>query len=302
MKNLIIHSIGLVSLMLFASITSVRASDVNILSMSNPVNSNGIQIGDVLNRTLDIEVDSTYQLPKTSLPMKGESRKGIELRDINVQMTKHGGKNVYTIALGYQVFASAAKPVIMALPEEHMALVGGAKALSIDIPEWKFWYSPLVAEGIANAKENLQPQAKPTLMDLKLHSDRLYISLALLMLGLLGLVYVNADKRWLPFMNGEFAQAHRNIKKLKKDKVTKKNAFRYMHQAFNKVYGSNVFVTDLDAFLTSHPKFVKLSDEIRAFFEQSNKALFASQHENDTQYLQDLILLSKRLRDCERGA
>jgi len=270
--------------------------------MSNPVNSNGIQIGDVLNRTLDIEVDSTYQLPKTSLPMKGESRKGIELRDINVQMTKHGGKNVYTIALGYQVFASAAKPVIMALPEEHMALVGGAKALSIDIPEWKFWYSPLVAEGIANAKENLQPQAKPTLMDLKLHSDRLYISLALLMLGLLGLVYVNADKRWLPFMNGEFAQAHRNIKKLKKDKVTKKNAFRYMHQAFNKVYGSNVFVTDLDAFLTSHPKFVKLSDEIRAFFEQSNKALFASQHENDTQYLQDLILLSKRLRDCERGA
>jgi mxaA protein len=301
MKNSIIHTMGLVSLMLFTSMALAQNSNVKILSMSNPANSNGIQIGDVLNRTFNVKVDSVYQLPKSSLPMKGENRNGIELRDINVQTTRHGDKNVYTIALSYQVFASAAKPVVMALPDEHLALIGGAKALSIDIPAWRFWYSPLVAEGIANAKDNLQPQAKPALIDLKMHHTRLWISLALLVTGLLGLVYVNADKRWLPFMNGAFAQAHRNIKKLKNKQASSKEAFMNMHQAFNKIYGVNVFVTDLDKFLVAHPEFLKLSEEIRKFFDQSNKALFASQQADETKHLQELIMLSKHLRDCERG-
>ena len=301
MKNSIIHLIGLVSLMLYTSMALAQNSEVKILSMSNPANSNGIQIGDVLNRTFDVEVDSVYQLPKSSLPMKGENSNGIELREINVQSTKHGDKNVYTIALSYQVFASAAKPVVMTLPDEHLAFLGGAKALSIDIPAWRFWYSPLVAEGITNAKDNLQPQAKPVLIDLKLHHTRLWISLALLVMGLLGLVYVNADKRWLPFMNGAFAQAHRNIKELKSTQASSKNAFMYMHQAFNKIYGANLFATNLDEFLITHPKYQKLSGEIRKFFELSNRALFASQQSNETKYLQELIMLSKRLRDCERG-
>lgn len=287
--------------MLFTSVALAQASDVKILSMNNPAYSNGIQMGDVLNRTFEIEVNAVYQLPKTSLPMKGESRNGIELRDINVQTTKHGDKNVYTIAFSYQVFASAAKPVVMALPDEHLAFIGGAKALSIDIPGWRFWYSPLVAEGITNAKDNLQPQSKPALMDLKIHYTRLWISLVLLVMGLLGFVYVNADKRWLPLMNGAFAHAHRNIKKLKNSQTSSKNAFMYMHQAFNKIYGANLFATNLDEFLITHPKYEKLSEEIRKFFEQSNRALFASQHANDSQFLQNLIALSKRLRDCERG-
>lgn len=301
MKNPIIYSIGLVSLMLFTSVVLAQNSDVKILSMSNPANSNGIQMGDVLNRTFEIEVDAIYQLPKTSLPMKGEARNGIELRDIIVKTAKHSDKNVYTIALSYQVFASAAKPVVMALPDEHLALIGGAKTLAIDIPAWRFWYSPLVAEGITNAKDNLHPQAKATLIDLKMHQTRLWISLALLVMGLLGLVYVNADKRWLPFMNGAFAQAHRNIKKLKNTQASSKNAFMYMHQAFNKIYGANLFATNLDEFLITYPKYQKLSGEIRKFFEQSNRALFAGQHASDTQFLQSLIALSKRLRDCERG-
>lgn len=301
MKNSIIHSIGLVSLMLFTSVVLAQNSDARILSMNNPSYSNGIQMGDVLNRSFAVEVDAVYQMPKTSLPMKGESRNGIELRDINVKTTKHGDKNVYTIALSYQVFASAAKPVVMELPDEHLALIGGAKTLSIEIPAWRFWYSPLVAEGITNAKDNLQPQAKPALIDLKLHQTRLWISLVFLVMGLLGLVYVNADKRWLPFMNGAFAQAHRNIKKLKNTQTSSNNAFMYMHQAFNKIYDANLFATNLDEFLITHPEFIKLGDEIRKFFELSNRALFASQQTNETKYLQELIMLSKRLRDCERG-
>jgi mxaA protein len=301
MKNSIINPIVLVSLVFFTSLTFAQESGVKILSITNPLNSNGIQIGEVLNRTIKIEANTTYQLPKTSLPMKGENRNGIELRDITVQVSKGSNTNIYTIALSYQVFASADKPVVMELPDEHLALIGDAKALPIELPAWKFWYSPLVVEGISNAKENMQPQSKTALIDLNIHHTRLWVSLALLVTGLLGLIYVNADKRWLPFMNGAFAQAHRKIKKLVNDRTSNKNALMYMHQAFNKIYGANLFANELNQFLAANPKFLKMKEDISKFFEQSNASLFANQPANDTQHLQILKALSKRLRDCERG-
>ena len=293
-------SMVVVSLSLFASLAFAQTTDVKILSTINPPTSNNIQMGDVLSRSIEVEVAAAYQLPKASLPMKGESRNGIELRDINVQTSKGSSTTIYKITLSYQVFVSAAKPVVMELPDEHLALIGGAKALSIDIPAWKFWYAPLVAEGITNAKDNMQPQSKPVLIDLNLHRTRIWAALALLATGLLGLVYVNADKRWLPFMNGAFAQAHRNIKKLGNNQTANRNALMHMHQAFNKIYGANLFANELEHFLAANPKFLKMKQEITQFFEQSNAALFANQAASATQ-LQQLKTLSKRLRDCERG-
>jgi mxaA protein len=116
---------------------------------------------------------------------------------------------------------------------------------------------------------------------------------------LLGLVYVNADKRYLPFMTGAFAKAHRHIKKLDRGRATDRTAFVYMHQAFNQVYGANLFSGELDQFLTAHPKFLKVKDEIVRFFELSNATLFANVNHASTH--EDLIGLSKHLRDCERG-
>lgn len=299
MKSILKLMIAL-SLPLFASLSFGQTADVKILSTINPPTSNNIQMGDVLSRSIEVEVDAAYQLPKTSLPMKDESRNGIELRDISVQSSKGNGTVIYKITLSYQVFASAAKPVVMQLPDEHLALVGGTKALSIDIPAWKFWYVPLVPEGITNAKDNMQPQSKPELFDLSVHRTRLWMALTLLVTGFLGLVYVNADKRWLPFMNGEFAKAHRSIKKLGHDQTANENALMYIHQAFNNVYGANLFANELEQFLAANPKFLKMKQDITQFFEQSNATLFASQSAGAIQ-LQQLKALSKRLRDCERG-
>lgn len=297
MKNSIMKSMMVVSLSLFASLAFAQTTDVKILSTINPPTSNNIQMGDVLSRSIEVEVDTAYQLPKTSLPMKGESRNGIELRDVSVQTSKGRSTNIYKITLSYQVFVSAAKPVVMQLPDEHLTLIGGTKALSIDIPAWRFWYAPLVAEGITNAKDNMQPQSKPELIDLNLHRLWFWAALTLLVTGLLGLVYVNADKRWLPFMNGAFAQAHRHIKKLGHEQTANKHALMYMHQAFNRVYGANLFANELEHFLAANPKFLKMKQEITQFFEQSNAALFANQAASATQ-LQQLKTLSKRLRDC----
>lgn len=304
MKNLMIKFIALTSILLVAPLAQVamaQESDARVLSVINPSQSNSIQVGDVLSRTVEIEVNSTYQISKTALPMKGSNRNGIELADITVKSSQHNQKNIYTIALRYQVFASAPAPVVMQLPEEKFAFNGGAKVLSIKVPAWHFWFSSLAPNGISNAKENLQPQYKPTFIDVSAHYTRFWVLLGMIMTGLLGLIYINADKRWLPFMNGAFAQAHRSLKKLPSNPASEKKALVYMHQAFNKVHGANLFASEIERFLAAHPEFHQLKTKITSFFERSNASLFASQHQNSEQFINDLIALSKGLRDCERG-
>ena len=105
----------------------------------------------------------------------------------------------------------------------------------------------------------------------------------------------------LPFMNGAFAQAHRKIKKLNKNKANEQKALLYMHQAFNKIHGANLFANDVGDFVLINPAYASLKTEITHFFERSNAALFSDQNENGEQLINELITLSKALRDCERG-
>lgn len=284
-----------------AFLDTAQAGEVKIIRLTNPAASNGVRIGDILQRVVEVETPDGVQLAKTSLPLKGDNRNGIELRDISVERLKVDGYQHYQIAISYQVFANANYPVVMQLPAEHFALTGGAHALSIDIPAWHFWYSPLVSAGIKNAKGQLQPQYKATLLDLNIHHNRFVMSLVALIVGALGLIYVNADKRWLPFMGGVFAKAHRRIKQLPKKQATEKVALMYLHQAFNQAYGANLFANEVDVFLERHPKFVKLKTEIHGFFNESNAILFGQHQNNQAHYVKELAKLSKRLRDCERG-
>lgn len=316
MKNLIIKlallasftSSGLLAATALMAAEATPAAAAKIVHINNPFKNNSIQIGEVLTRNLSIEVNAPYELLKTALPMKGLIRNGIELSEIKVESVQTDQKNVYSIALRYQVFASAAKPTVMQLPAENFEFSGAEQALNVQLPAWGFWFSPLVAEGITNAKENLQPQYKATLLDLSLHHTRFWLLLALALSGLLGLIYINADVRHLPFMNGAFAKAQRTLTKLAKrqaanspaDKASaEKKALLAMHQAFNQTYGQNLFANDIAKFLSAQPKFKRLKTEIEQFFAYSSASLFASQA--PPQFMQTLLSLSKSLRDCERG-
>jgi len=158
-----------------------------------------------------------------------------------------------------------------------------------------------VVANISIAKDNLQPQYQPPLIDSSAHRSLLAVFFGLLMTGLVGLIYINVDRRWLPFMGGAFAQAHRNLKKLPRNAAQEKKALFYLHQAFNKVYGANLFAPDVARFIEAHPGFAKVKSGIETFFEKSNKSLFAHETRDSAQFINDLIAFSKNLRDCERG-
>jgi mxaA protein len=305
MKNLMTKSFFSTSLRILLATASlnVMAADIKIIHIVNPLQSSGIQVGDVLNRSLELSVDPSYELNKTSLPMKGEVRNGVELTSINIQSARQLEGRKFYIDLRYQVFAGADKPVVLELPVENFTFNSSEKALTARLPAWHFWFSPLVAEGLSNAKENMQPQYRASLVDVSAIKIGFWISLALIGLSLLGLIYSNANQRWLPFMNGAFAQAQRKLRLLKKHKSTNSEAAALLaiHQAFNQVYGKNLFAADIHLFLAENPKFNRYTTEITHFFELSNTALFSSSKPHADALIKQLLTLSKQLRDCERG-
>ena len=316
MKNIMHKSLFLIAA--FAAITftnltsAAQESSAKIVNIINPSKSVGIQIGDLLNREIELEVTKPYQISKNAFPVKGANQDGIELNDIKVETKTSDKKTTYKIRLTYQVFSYSDKPVVLQLPAERFAVTSNNQidndqtAFSVDIPVWRFWQASLVPIGIKNAKDHVQPQYKPTLIDLRRHQIALIALLSLFIIGAIGLVYINADKQWLPFMNGAFAQAHRKIKKLNKDKAGEQKALLYMHQAFNKIHGANLFASDVHAFILANPVYATMQTEITHFFERSNTALFSEpqfleNHENSTTHINALIALSKALRNCERG-
>jgi mxaA protein len=74
-----------------------------------------------------------------------------------------------------------------------------------------------------------------------------------------------------------------------------------LHTAFNKTYGSNLFAKDINDFVSQHPKFNSLRNQIEEFFSLSNLMLFSSQPQNNREFFLKLISISKNLRNCERG-
>lgn len=283
------------------STATPAAAKLNItkLKINNPARSYDVQIGDVLSRQIEISLPAQGNLAKDSLPRKGSKLQGIELVNISTTQSQEGAQRKLSLQLDYQVFAHSDKPSVMQLPELSLQLEGSEQALHV--PAWRFWFSPLVVSNASKAGINMQPQFAAPLVDTRQLQAWLWAFIALTVLGALALLYINAEKRWLPFMGGAFAQAHRKIKRLKPGPEGNKEAFYHMHAAFNTWYGANCFAQDIEQFVQQNPRFGRSREQIARFFACSNDYLFLDQGQDKDQTMQELKQLSKQFRHCERG-
>ncbi|NOT66495.1 MAG: hypothetical protein HOP06_10830 [Methylotenera sp.] len=301
---------------LLASFTLQAAEEVNakaakVVSLTNPANTYGVQIGDKLSRKIVLEVPAPFKIADGAFPKKGSKTNGVELVEIEVQTDQQKDVTLYTVNLSYQTFTNPSKPSVMQLPAEKLALTGGAKAETLEVPAWGFWLSPIVTGGIETAQKNIQPEAAPPLVDDRAHKTRFALFASLLAASLIALLYMNADGNWLPFMGGAFAKAHRQLKRLAKSSGTKtaaeeasaleKRALVYIHQAFNQHFGANMFARDIEPFVAKRSSFKKMKAEIAQFFDESNQSLYSIEPRDSQKIIQDLANLSRQLRACERG-
>lgn len=277
-----------------------------IVSISNPAQTYGVQIGDKLSRKVVLEVPAPFKISENAFPKKGSKNNGVELVEVDVVTDQEKENTRYTLSLSYQTFTSPGKPIVMQLPAEKLSLTGGAKVETLEVPAWGFWFSPIVTGGIETAAKNIQPEAMPPLVDVSVHKTRLAVFASLLIASLLALLYLNADGHWLPFMGGAFARAHRQLKRLSKSKgakstVEEKQALVYVHQAFNQHFGANMFARDIEPFVAKRSSFKKMKAEIAQFFDESNQSLYAVEPRDSQKIIANLVQFSKLLRDCERG-
>src|SRR5690242_2423384 len=129
MKNLINRIVFFVLALIgltFTSVSIAAGANANILNIINPAKSVNVQIGDVLHREVEIAVANPGLINKNAFPVKGTNQNGIELVDVKVTSVKHDAKTIYKVKLSYQVFSYSAKPVVMQLPAEHIAVTGGS--------------------------------------------------------------------------------------------------------------------------------------------------------------------------------
>jgi mxaA protein len=309
------------ALLLLSSAYSVHADEARLpeidkkyvrLSTIEPVRDSGYTVGDLITRTVTMEVKKPYKLLDTSLPIVGYEKRyqgqviGIELRDIKKVEEEKSDSTVYTIDLTYQIFTRnvVAKPA--ALPPEFVKIQGEKEVYAFRIPSWNFRISPIAVFGEVKLESDMSPFRGPLLKTDEREQLTLKIALAILVLSALGLLYILGVHAWLPRMGGPFARAYRELRKLKKlapTDETLKLGLTAVHKAFNRSYGNSIFSDDVDAFIANKPVFVAIRPEIEKFFALSRQMFFnqtdaqpmsADQHEWLRQF-------TRRCRDCERG-
>jgi len=292
----------LIALLFQSAFIYAEDNSIPISNLTNPARSTGIQIGDVLQRSMTFETSTPQNMITKALPAKGTRNDEVELIAANIVRMKDGSKNQYKLELRYQVFTNATRSKVMALPAQTIKI---SSTEQLVLPAWRFWFSPLVETSIVNAKANVQPQLKAPTIDLNHHAMGLKVFSVMLILSIIGLIYVNANNQWLPFCKGNFAPAHKQIKLLSRSKVSDANRLKKalfsLHTSFNKTYGSNLFANDVDEFISQHPRFKSLDQQILEFFTLSNQTLFSRDRQDDPELLLKLLSISKSLRDCERG-
>jgi mxaA protein len=282
------------------------------LHIDEPDRDSGYTVGDLLTRTITMEIQKPYKLIDTSLPIVGYEKRyrgqvtGIELYDIKKEVKETSTSTRYVLTLTYQVFTRnvVAKPAT--LPPEIVKVQSGKDIYEYRIPSWSFRISPIAVFGEVKLESDMSPFRGPLLKTDAREHLLLKLSLSILGLSTIGLLYIFGAYAWLPRMGGPFARAYRQLGKLRKlpaDEETLKLGLGCVHQAFHKTLGSSAFGGNLDEFLEKKPVFAAIRPDIEQFFTLSRNVFFepsASRQYGPEQH-EWLRRFTRRCRDCERG-
>lgn len=286
----------------------VREGIVSIKTME-PERRIGYTVGDILERTVTLEIRKPYKLIETSLPIVGYERRwkgqviGIELHAIRHQKEEHADSVTHTIHLAYQIFTNniVAKPA--ALPAEYLQLINGKEVVKYRIPSWEIAISPLSIYGSVKIEADMSPLRGPLLLDDSREQLGTKIAATVLTLSLLGLLYIWGRRAWLPFMGRPFGRTYRKLRKLPGDEAGLRQAVSGLHEAINTTAGHSVFGGTLEQFLAGRPAFVPVKADLEQFFAISRHVFFRTVGEDmpPADAMKWLQAFCRRCRDCERG-
>lgn len=280
-------------------------------SVIDPKRDAGYVVGDVLQRTVKLQVERPYELLETSLPIVGYEHRwkgqisGIELVKIETDKQEQGNSTIYTLHLSYQVFTTGkvVKPAALRRETLKFKNTKSGEVFQYQIPSFSFRISPLSVFGQVKIKDEMSAFHAPLLLDTAPEKFKLKILLGVLVAALLGLLYILGMRAWLPRMGAPFAKAYRDIRKLPPTQEGLQQAVARVHKSLNATAGNIVFNDNLDQFVKHKPAFEPVKADIERFFGLSRQVFFEQKatHQAGETPLDWLRHFCRRCRDCERG-
>jgi mxaA protein len=264
----------------------------------------GYQVGDVVTRTIVIDVPRRLTLVPASLPSSGRVGAALELRRVADDSRWTWSGRRHTLRLDYQLFLAPAEPRLLNLPAFTLQFDGQPR------PEtWRIDHAPLSVAPLAPAEAPnrtgfglLRPDLPPPLIDTTPERWRLmaYALLALAPIGTLLALFVGWP--WWQRRQRPFASVQRRLTRLATDAPAADwlAAWRAVHSALNASAGHVLHAEVLDPFMAEQPRFASLRADLERFFDRSQALFFGAEplHADDHAWLRAFC---KRCADAERG-
>jgi len=266
----------------------------------------GYALGDVVSRSMVIEVPSRLTLDEGTLPQVGRRGRALELHAVNISRHRHaGGGERLELRLDYQIFSSPREVRVYDMPSFTLHFKGTPRDEDVRIDAWPVTVSPLspVEPSPRTGLGDLRPDWPAPLIDTAGPRLRLmiYAGLGLLLLSYLGIVYLGLP--WWSTRHRPFTTAWRDLRALPASAGSGvwRAGLQRLHEALNLTAGQVLFEDGVDAFVAARPRYAPLRADLQEFFRRSREAFFGGDgggaHDGPW-----LASLSRRLRDAERGA
>ena len=293
------------------NLPDIKEGSVTIKAVE-PTKRVGYTVGDVIERDITLTIKPPYQLIETSLPIPGYEKRyrgqliGIELKSISHEKEALDNGTQHRIKLAYQVFTNNVVAKNASLGPEYLHLINTTNKndlVKYRIPSFDIAISPIAIFGQVKIENNMSGFHAPFMISSEKEQQQLKVSLAVLVISLLGLLYILGKHAWLPRMGGTFARAYRKMRKLPETQGGLQQAVTAMHHAFNQSAGFTVFNHNVDAFIAQKPNYASIKSEIQQFFALSRQVYFEpnAAHGLGDKPLTWLKGFCRRCRDCERG-
>ena len=262
-------------------------TETNILNLTY-----GFQLGDLI--IIEDKIISDQKFSKVP--------KLIIEKNINLQLTKQineiiedEGKYTFINKIIYQIFQKT--------DNGHFELpLHKYTSINEDIlmPQKKYWFTKIANSPLNNALQDSIDQKKPSLLENKYQFS--YLLVIIILLISIILIYKNIDIPFLRRMNGPFAKAHKKIKILinKKEKGNYVESILILTNGFNKTFGKNINISNLNEFTEKNINYQLIKDEIKIFVEVSSAEIYSSKSYFTKNRFNDIYNFSKLLRTIER--
>ena len=252
----------------------------------------GFQLGDLIVIEDKIISDQKFsEIPKLTI----EKNINLQLAKQTYEIMEDKNKYIFINKIIYQIFQKTGNGNFK-LPV-HKYTFNNENIL---MPQKKYWFTKIANSSLNNVLQNSIDQKKPSLLEIKYQFS--YLLIIIILLISIILIYKNVDIPFLRRMNGPFAKAHSRIKILikKKEKCNYDESILILTNGFNKTFGKNINISNLNEFTEKNINYQLIKDEIKIFVEVSSAEIYSSKTYFTKNRFNDIYNFSKLLRTIER--